>query len=288
MRRLLIFAAAFGIQTAHAHPTQRQSLAQISAALELEPSQLHLHLNRAEHLLQLRQYEQALQSVTTSRLHTVRAHRLAAEALVGLDKIDAAREHLNQALRRSPTDVAALWLRADLAERQGNLSRARADLMTLVQHNPGSTPGTYLRLAGMQSWESAKSTLQLGLNRTHAQVLRQALVQAALMAGDNNLALRQAAQLVQAAPNATTALLLRAQAYEGLQMKTKAQADLNAALVQAESSVRLRKSPAALARRAQVLAALGDHDGARRDARAALRRAPGLKSALKVLAGGVK
>lgn len=288
MRRLLIFAAVFGLQTAHAHPSERESLSQLAAQLSAQPGQLHLQLDRAEHLLSLRKADDALAAVRSSGLHTVRAHRLAARAYLLLSDGESARTHLDQALRLSPTDVAALWLRADLCEKGQDLACARADLATMVRTNTKSTPGAYLRLARMQDPRDATAVLRLGLTRTHALVLRRALVQTSLAAQDYALALKEAALWVSASPNATEALLSRAEAHAGLGQAVEAQNDREAALAQAERAVHHRKSAAALARRAQVRQALGDGPGSIVDAKAALRRAPGLKLALTVLAGGAK
>lgn len=292
MRRILVFAAFFGLQTAHAHPSETDALKDLDARLKSHPSQVELHLERAEHLLQLQRPHQALAAARSAGLKSSRAHLLAARAHVQLKENAAALADLAEALSLNPQSAGARWLRAELFEQAGALSQAETDLVALLRRHPRSAPGAYLRLGRVQSAQGkadrALSSLQSGLQLSGAQVLRRALVQTALRHEHPHVALRAVAGLISASKYPVEGLLMKAQAQEQLGQDAQAQATRRQALNTAERALERRGSPAALALRAASKQALGDAEGAQSDARLALQRAPSNPRAQAVLKAGAR
>jgi len=292
MRRILVFAAVFGLQTAHAHPSETDALKHLDARLKSQPSQVELHLERAEHLLQLQRPHQALAATRSAGLGSSRAHLLAARAHVQLKAHTAALASLEQAISLNPHSAGARWLRAELFEQAGALPQAEADLVALLRQHPRSAPGAYLRLGRVQSAQGeadkALSTLHSGLQASGAQVLRRALVQTALRHDRPNAALRALPALISASKYPVEGLLMKAQAQERLGQTARATKTLKLALSTAERAFKRRGSPAALALRASAKQALGDAQGAQEDARLALLRAPSNPRAQAVLKAGAR
>lgn len=273
-----MFAALFGLQTAHAHPLERDALAELDAQLRAHPARTELHLRRAEHLLGMQQAERALQAVEASGLNSAEAQVLAAQAHLQLGHPLEARRRLDRALSLCPEHAPALVLRAEVAEAAGDLNLAASDLSRLLRGPSKVGPELYLRLARVQDAlhlaDAAHRTLGQGLRRTGAQVLRRAWVRSALGLGRARLARAEATALMAGSAYPMEALLLRAEAHAALGNRHEARKDRQAALRFAERAFDQRGSAAALAWRAEAKLALGDRAGAVADAQAALARAP--------------
>lgn len=265
-------------------------IAEAREQVSLRPADVDARLRLIELLVDARAPEEALSEIAlleALRPGGTRAAHQRARALIQLRRLDEAEAALDARLEVEPLDVSCRMLRAELREERGAVSEAAIDYEAVVAHAPDV--GAYLGLARtlerLGDLDTARRRLEEGLHRTGgAVVLRARAYELARRIGAYDAAIGYVDEVLASHPAATGWRVMRAAALADAGRAGAARAELTRALADADARVARRASPLALQERGRVLLALGRHGEARRDLEQALRRAPRLVEARRLLA----
>jgi tetratricopeptide (TPR) repeat protein len=233
----------------------REALSELDLFAALHPSEMRDDLPRARALLMLDREEEAEELLAhhiDAAGGSFRAHWLRARALVRLDRYDEALLEYEEALTYGDT-IDIQDERGRLLEQLGHYDRAAAAYERALDAHPG------------------------------AGILHEALVRTERARHRSDRALAHLDWMIAHGQIAPRFLVLRAELLDELSRPSEAQRARTLALTQAERMWTARRSPLALMERGRALLALGRRSEAIADLEQALRRAPQLSEARRLL-----
>ena len=212
--------------------------------------------------------------------------RLRGEVRANLGRDKQAVADLTAFIERTGGTMDAHRLRGRIHEGHDRLEAALADYDAALAF--GDHIDTYLARGRIQRamgrLDEAARGYADGLEKTGAIVLREELVEVERRRGNYSRALAVIDGAIAEADVATRWFLMRAEVMEEAGHDQLAVQNRKRALADAERLVEVRKSPAALARRGEARLALGRVDEAIADLAQAVRRAPHMERARRLLA----